>query len=84
MGKNILYFVIAAVVLALVGGLIFFFTQQRQEESRRSPVPMPVQTQEEQGGLGSQLYENPGAKVSETNPFEAETNPFQGYKNPFE
>ncbi len=84
MAKNILYFVVAAAILALVGGLIFFYTQQRQEKFRSLPSPLPAQTQEEQEGLGSQLYENPGAKVPETNPFQTQTNPFEGYKNPFE
>lgn len=85
MSKNIFYLIAALLIIFLVGGVIFFFTQQRQEE-RGVPSLLPVQApqEQEQEGLGSQLYENPAEKVPETNPFEAETNPFEGYRNPFE
>lgn len=87
MSKNILYLGIVLVVLFLVGGVISLVSQQRQEQ-RTAPLPLlllpPAQTPQEQEGLGGQLYENPAAKVPETNPFGVETNPFQGYKNPFE
>jgi len=78
MGKNIFYFILAAAILLLVGGVVFFFTQQRaaQEESQLMPTPQPV-AGEQESGLGSELNQNPGSKVPETNPLE-------GYRNPFE
>ncbi len=76
MSKNILYFIVALGVLLLVTGLIFFFSQQWRTE-RAVPSPIPVQTQQEQEGLGSQLYENPAERIPKANPLE-------GYKNPFE
>lgn len=77
MGKDIFYLLIPLLIIFLVGGAIFFFTQQRQEQSPRLPSPAPVQTPQEEEGLGSQLYENPAAGVPEANPLE-------GYNNPFE
>jgi flagellar basal body-associated protein FliL len=79
MGKNIFYFIVVIVILLLVGGVVFTFTQQNKQEPQRSSVPAaPAEV-----GLGSQLNQNPGSEVPETNPFQGETNPFEGYTNPF-
>jgi hypothetical protein len=82
MGKNIFYFVIALAVLLLVGGVVFMLTQ-RAAEPQELPSPT-LSVEQEEGGLGSELNQNPGSEIPETNPFEAETNPFEGYTNPFE
>lgn len=84
MSKNILYFIAAAAVLVIVGGIAFYATRQRPSpELQTSPQPLAPQAEQSQG-LGSELNQNPGSQVPETNPFKTETNPFEGYKNPFE
>jgi len=75
MSKNILYFIIAVAVLLAVGGIAVFITQQRKPQEQPQSIQQEAPQQEE--GLGSQLYENPAAKVPEANPLE-------GYRNPFE
>ncbi|HEX9722065.1 MAG TPA: hypothetical protein VGA53_02270 [Candidatus Paceibacterota bacterium] len=83
MGKNIFYFILAAAILLLVGGVVFFFTQQRAaQEPAQSPEGIEAGPPQSEGlggeqGLGSELNQNPGSKVPETNPLE-------GYRNPFE
>ena len=80
MGKNIFYFAVAVAVLALVGGVVFFATQQGAPSQEAQPNETLQQTageEQQEEGLGSELNQNPGSKVPETNPLE-------GYKNPFE
>jgi len=74
MSKNIFYFILALVVLLAIGGVAVFLTQQRAPQAEPQPT---ASAQQEEEGLGSQLYENPAAKVPEANPLE-------GYRNPFE
>ena len=80
MGKNIFYFVIAITVLVLVGGVILFATQQRNSNKEVQPEETLQQTageKQQEEGLGSDLNQNPGSKVPETNPLEGYTNPFE-------
>ncbi|MBI2098697.1 MAG: hypothetical protein HYT49_03580 [Candidatus Wildermuthbacteria bacterium] len=76
MSKNIFYFILAVAVLLAVGGLAVFITQQRTPQEQPQSIQQEEGPQQEEG-FGSQLYENPAAKVPEANPLE-------GYKNPFE
>lgn len=81
--------IILIIIIALaLGALYYFFIFQKTDVSIN-----PAETIEgEAEGLGSELYQNPGSIVPETNPFnEVKTNPLQGinpfgdgYKNPFE
>ena len=81
MNKNIIIGVV--ILLAVVAAAYYFFVLQKG-----SPAVTPL---EQEQGLGSQLYGNPGAVVPETNPFQnvqtnplGGTNPFEGgYTNPF-
>jgi len=84
MGKDIFYLLVAAGVLLLVGGVGFFIIQQRSSESEvQQPVQVLPPLPQDQG-LGSELLENPGTLVPDTNPFQdVDTNPLQG-TNPFE
>ena len=73
MSKNIFYFILAFVVLLAIGGVAVFLTQQRAPQAE----PQPTASAQQEEGLGSQLYENPAAKVPEANPLEGYTNPFE-------
>mgnify|MGYP000283000894 CR=1 FL=1 len=80
MQRSILIGIIVIVIIA--AGLYYFLVMQK-------PVVEPIERGN--GGLGSELLENPGTAVPQTNPFEdVDTNPLQGtnpfeggYKNPF-
>jgi flagellar basal body-associated protein FliL len=80
MSKTIL--IAIALLLVVAAGLYYFLVMQK------SPQLSPL---EREKGLGSELLQNPGTLVPETNPFQNTdtnplkgTNPFEGgYKNPF-
>jgi hypothetical protein len=80
MSKNIL---IGFVVLILAAAAVYYYFVLRQ------PSAEPL---EREAGLGSELLQNPGTLVPETNPFQnTDTNPLKGanpfeggYRNPFE
>ena len=81
MTKNI---IIGAVALLVVIAAAYYFLVLQKQASKVTPL-------EQEQGLGSELYGNPGEVVPETNPFQnvqtnplGGTNPFEGgYKNPF-
>jgi len=78
MSKNILIGVIIVIVIA--GGLYYILVVQKAPPPQVTPLE-PLETEQ---GLGSELLQNPGTLVPETNPFqEVDTNPLQG-TNPFE
>ncbi len=82
MNKNIIIGVVA--LLVVIAAAYYFFVLQK--------AGYEVTPLEQEQGLGSELYGNPGEVVPETNPFQniqtnplEGTNPFEGgYRNPFE
>ena len=74
---------IGVIVIIIAAGALYYYFVVRQ------PSVEPI---ERDAGLGSELLQNPGTLVPETNPFEnTDTNPLQGtnpfeggYRNPFE
>ena len=87
MSKPILIGAVGVIIIA--AALYYVLVVQKASPS---PVVTPIEPLETEQGLGSELLQNPGTLVPETNPFqEIDTNPLQGtnpfeggYKNPFE
>ena len=83
MFKNIL---IGAGIVILVAAALYYFLVMQKAPLQVTPM------EREKSGLGSELFENPGTLIPETNPFKnVETNPLKGtnpfeggYQNPFE
>lgn len=82
MSKSILIGALAVIIIA--AALYYVLVVQK-----KAPEITPL---EREKGLGSELLQNPGTLVPETNPFKnVDTSPLQGvnpfkggYKNPFE
>jgi len=81
MSKNIL---IGAVVVIIIAGALYYILVVQKAPSQPTPQVTPIEPLETEQGLGSELLQNPGTLVPDTNPFkEVDTNPLQG-TNPFE
>jgi len=79
MSKPIIIGVVIAIIIA--AGLYYVLVVQKAPPQATTPQVTPLETEQ---GLGSELLENPGTLVPETNVFqEVDTNPLQG-TNPFE
>jgi flagellar basal body-associated protein FliL len=89
MQKHIFISLLVVAAFVAVGVGLFFFmredTGQPQQQEAPASITQPSAVPQSREGLGSQLNQNPGSGVPETNPFEkVKVNPFESYKNPFE
>jgi len=85
--------IIAAVVIALAATAGFFLTRKPAgltgQNNAGTPGGVSTETAvEPASGLGGQLYseiqQNPGTKIPDTNPIKNDLNPYNnGYVNPF-
>ena len=78
---------VVLVCVVIVGALVWYFASNQVEDSPEL-IGNNNENEPDEGGLGSELYNNThnpvGAKTPDTNPFDTNANPFEsGYKNPF-